>query len=102
LTLPKNVTHYVRGYTDKHWWPQAEALVGLVNAWQLSADDTYLEAAIKNWQFIKDKLIDIEKGEWYWRVNRDGIVARDEDKSGPWKCPYHNGRAMLELMRRLP
>lgn len=88
--------------TDKHWWPQAEALVGLVNAWQLSADDKYLEAAVKNWRFIQNKMIDKEQGEWHWRVSRGGIVCRDEDKSGPWKCPYHNGRAMLELMKRLP
>jgi cellobiose epimerase len=88
--------------SDKHWWPQAEALVGLVNAWQLSADDKYLEGAIRNWRFIQLKLIDREYGEWYWRVDRSGAVNRDEDKSGPWKCPYHNGRAMLELMHRLP
>lgn len=88
--------------TDKHWWPQAEALVGLVNAWQLSADDRYLVAAIKNWRFIQDKMIDKEEGEWHWRVSRGGFVYRDQDKSGPWKCPYHNGRAMLELIRRLP
>ncbi len=87
---------------DKHWWPQAEALVGLVNAWQLSAKDKYLEAAIRNWRFIQAHLIDKECGEWHWRVNRSGSVNRDEDKSGPWKCPYHNGRAMLELIRRLP
>ena len=88
--------------TDKHWWPQAEALVGLVNAWQLSADDKYLEAAIRNWRFIQSKLVDKEYGEWHWRVNRQGDVYRNQDKSGPWKCPYHNGRAMLELMARLP
>ena len=87
---------------DKHWWPQAEALVGLVNAWQLSANDKYLEAAIRTWRFIQTKLIDKEYGEWYWRVDRSGVVNRDEDKSGPWKCPYHNGRAMLELIHRLP
>jgi mannobiose 2-epimerase len=88
--------------TDKHWWPQAEALVGFVNAWQLSANDKYLEAAIKNWRFIQEKLIDKERGEWHWRVSRGGVVYREEDKAGPWKCPYHNGRAMLELMMRLP
>jgi cellobiose epimerase len=88
--------------SDKHWWPQAEALVGLVNAWQLSADDKYLEAAIRTWRFIQNKLIDREYGEWFWRVSRSGVVNRDEDKSGPWKCPYHNGRAMLELLNRLP
>jgi mannobiose 2-epimerase len=46
-------------------------------------------------------MIDRKHGEWYWRVDRDGNVNFSEDKAGPWKCPYHNGRAMLELLRRL-
>jgi cellobiose epimerase len=50
--LMNEVNHKGVQDTDKHWWPQAEALVGLVNAWQLSADDKYLEAAIRNWRFI--------------------------------------------------
>lgn len=88
--------------SDKHWWPQAEALVGLVNAWQLTGNSIYFDNALKVWQFIKDRLIDRKNGEWYWRVNREGVVNFSEDKAGPWKCPYHNGRAMLELLRRLP
>ncbi len=87
---------------DRHWWAQAEALVGLVNAWQLSADDKYLEAAIKTWRFIQSSLIDKEYGEWHGRVDRGGVIDRNEDKSGLSKCPFHNGRAMLELIRRLP
>ncbi|MEQ8581498.1 MAG: AGE family epimerase/isomerase [Marinoscillum sp.] len=86
--------------TDKHWWPQAEALVGLVNAWQITADERYLTQADKTWSFIKARLID-PKGEWHWRVTRAGQVILDEDKAGPWKCPYHNGRALLELRKRL-
>lgn len=87
--------------TDKHWWPQAEALVGLINAWQISGEERYLREAEKTWSFIKTRLID-PKGEWHWRVTRTGRVVLDEDKAGPWKCPYHNGRALLELYRRLP
>jgi mannobiose 2-epimerase len=87
---------------DKHWWPQAEALVGLVNAWQLSADDKYLEAAVRTWRFIQSNLIDKEYGEWHGRVDGRGVIDRNEDKAGPSKCPLHNGRAMLELIRRLP
>ena len=88
--------------SDKQWWPQAEALVGMVNAWQLSANDKFLEAAIKNWRFIQSKLIDKEFGDWHGCLNRKGEIDRNEDKAGPLKCPYHNGRAMLELMTRLP
>lgn len=86
--------------TDKHWWPQAEALVGLINAYQLSGNDKYFYRAEHCWDFIQNKLID-QDGEWHWMVHKDGSVNRNEDKAGPWKCPYHNGRAMLEMMDRL-
>ena len=87
--------------TDKHWWPQAEALIGYVNAWQITGNDDYLTSAEKVWSFIRKYLIDTKNGEWFWRVSRTGTVNVEEDKAGPWKCPYHNGRAMLELMARL-
>lgn len=86
--------------TDKHWWPQAEALVGLVNVYQLTGNSAYLQKADDTWRFINTRLVDTE-GEWHWMVHRDGSINRVEDKAGPWKCPYHNGRAMLELMERL-
>ena len=88
--------------TDKHWWPQAEALVGFVNAKFISQDLKYLGYAEKVWGFIQEKIIDHENGEWFWRVTKEGEVIHTEDKAGPWKCPYHNGRAMIELIERLP
>jgi mannobiose 2-epimerase len=87
--------------TDKHWWPQAEAMVGLVNAYQVSRDTEYLSLAINTWQFVKDKIIDEIYGEWYFRVDRSGKPYTEEDKAGIWKCPYHNGRACLEILNRL-
>lgn len=86
--------------TDKHWWPQSEAIVGCVNAWQLTGDPTWLDTARRVWDFIDKNLIDRKDGEWHWRVDREGNVCRDEDKAGPWKCPYHNGRAALEVLER--
>ncbi len=87
--------------TDRHWWPQAEGMVGFVNSWELTGQITYLSAAIRLWEFIKNYLIDRPNGEWYWRVDDKGTVNCNEDKAGPWKCPYHNGRAILELLKRL-
>lgn len=87
--------------TDKHWWPQAEAVVGFLNAWQLSGDEKFYNAAGRSWQFIRKYLLDAELGEWRWRVNRAGEPDFSEDKVSQWKCPYHNGRACLEGMRRL-
>jgi cellobiose epimerase len=87
---------------EKHWWPQAEALVGLINSWQLTNQTSYLASALRVWDFIKTWMIDHQNGEWYWRVDEAGEVNFTEDKAGPWKCPYHNGRAMFELLQRLP
>jgi len=87
--------------SDKHWWPQAEALVGYFNAYQLSGDEEFVRKALAVWEFIKDKIIDHLHGEWVWGVNREGIPDTGKEKAGFWKCPYHNSRACLELMRRI-
>ncbi len=87
---------------DLHWWPQAEALVGFMHAYQLTGREVYLTSMRKVWSFINTNMIDRLNGEWYWRVDRSGNVCFDEDKAGPWKCPYHNSRALLELLKRIP
>jgi len=87
--------------TDKHWWPQAEGIVGFVNAWQNTGDEKYLQRAEAIWQYIKKYIIDTTHGEWWYRVTKDGLPYVVEDKVGPWKGPYHNGRACLEIIKRL-
>lgn len=85
----------------KEWWPQAEAVVGFINAFQLSGDGRYLAAAAKTWEFIATRLIDRQHGEWFRGVTRDGQVIPTFEKVGFWKCPYHNGRMGLEVLARL-
>jgi len=87
--------------TDKHWWPQAEAMVGVVDAYEIKQDDKYLIELQKLWCFIKYNLIDKEKGEWYWLVDINSIPNEKEDKVGFWKCSYHNSRALMEVMERI-
>lgn len=86
---------------EKHWWPQAEALIGFCNAWQLTGNYLYRDALINNWHFIKKYILDISQGEWIWGVDRDGNQMTGQDKVGIWKCPYHNSRACLQLLHRL-
>lgn len=88
--------------TNKDWWPQAEAVVGFWNAAQISKNDMYTEASEACWHFIKHKLLDKNKGEWYWGVDREGRPDLKNDKAGPWKSCYHNSRMCLEMIRRLP
>ena len=87
--------------TDKHWWPQAEAMVGYVNAWQLTGNKSYLDEAEKVWNFIKLKIVDSELGEWFWKVDFEGNPYTTDEKTGFWKCPYHNTRSLIEVMTRL-
>ena len=86
---------------EKHWWPQAEALVGFYNAWQVSGRHEFLQLAFNNWAFIKQYIRDNAKGEWFWGVLEDHSVMPGQDKAGLWKCPYHNGRACMEIIRRI-
>jgi mannobiose 2-epimerase len=87
--------------TDKHWWPQAEAVVGFLNAHELSGKPHFLGAAERSWAFIAKFIVDHEHGEWFWRVSKDGVPSNEEDKVGPWKCPYHNSRTCFEVMERM-
>lgn len=89
--------------TTRVWWVQAEAMVGYMNAYQKDPEKTeYLQAVSDIWDFIKKYLIDKrESSEWFWCVNEDGSIIENKPIVEPWKCPYHNGRMCLEIIRRV-
>lgn len=86
--------------SKKDWWPQAEAVVGFLNAYQISGDNRFQEAASKTWAFIDKRLVDHDGGEWFQSVDKDGPM-RNLPKISLWKCPYHNSRACLEVIARM-
>ena len=86
---------------QKHWWVQAEAIVGFYNTWQITGDEKYLAIVEKNWQYIKAKILDQNNGEWFWGRDENGEIMQGEDKAGLWKCPYHNSRACIEIIKRI-
>lgn len=94
-----------RGVVNTHriWWVQAETVIGFLNGYQKDPSrKEYLQAAESEWQFIKDHVIDKRAGsEWYWEVDEDGRPYPDRPIVEPWKCPYHNGRMCMEVMKRL-
>lgn len=99
MIYEKNLdTHHLDA--DRHWWVQAETVVGYMNLYQHFGDEDALQKALDCWEFIKSRLIDKEHGEWYWSIRADDTVNREEDKAGFWKCPYHNGRMCMEVMER--
>lgn len=86
--------------SDRHWWPQFEAMVGFMNAFEISRDEKYLEVVERLWKFTKSHL-EHESGEWWWRVNEEYLPNVSDDLVGPWKGPYHNSRGMMEVIRIL-
>lgn len=85
---------------DRHWWVQAETIVGYADLYQHFNDKRALTRAIQCWEFVKRHLTDHANGEWYWSIRADGSINRNDDKAGFWKCPYHNGRMCMEIMER--
>jgi mannobiose 2-epimerase len=85
---------------DRHWWVQAETVVGFYNLYQYFGDEEALQKAIRCWQYIKDHLIDRDGGEWWWSCDPEGNINHRDDKAGFWKCPYHNSRMCLEIIER--
>ena len=87
--------------TTRVWWVQAEAVVGFLNGWQRSPEHReYLEAAEDIWKYNKEKIVDHRAGsEWFWAVDQEGNPL-DKPVVEPWKCPYHNGRMCMEVIRR--
>lgn len=89
-------------YSDRVWWVQAEAVVGFYNGYERDKEKVeYLEAAKNIWKYIQDKFIDKRNGsEWFWLLDKDGNPYENKPIVEPWKCPYHNGRMCIEIIRR--
>jgi mannobiose 2-epimerase len=85
---------------EKHSWPQAEAMIGFFNAYELTKEERYLDYSMNCWQFVKHHIKDKNHGEWFWGVDENS-AAMPKEKAGFWKCPYHNSRACMELINRI-
>jgi len=85
--------------TDKHWWPQVEAMVGLHYVYQLTNEENYKNAILDIWEYTQHHLIDRKNGEWHFRVDQHNNPYINEDKLSMWKAPYHNSRALINLLK---
>ncbi|GHV04636.1 cellobiose 2-epimerase [Clostridia bacterium] len=92
-----------RGIENKTriWWVQAEAALGFFNLYEKTRDDKYLTATRELLGYIEDKLTDKRDGsEWFWDLDDNDRPTSRNPIAEPWKCPYHNGRMVFELLRR--
>lgn len=92
-----------RGKVDETriWWVQAESVLGFVNLWLKYGEPAYRDAAADIFHFIEEKLVDKRPGsEWFWSLDAQGNPIPGKPIVEPWKCPYHNGRMCMELIRK--
>ena len=86
---------------QRHWWAHAEAVVGFYNAFQLSGEIHFANAAEKIWGYILAHFVDRHNGDWFKVLEADGDPIPTQFKTGPWECPYHHARLCFEMSKRL-
>ena len=79
----------------KFWWPQTEAIIATLYAYEATGDDKYLiwHKQVSEWTYAH--FPDTEKGEWYGYLHRDGTVAQPA-KGNIFKGPFHIPRMMIK------
>lgn len=79
----------------KFWWPQTEAIIATLYAYEATGDDKYLvwHKQISEWTYAH--FPDGECGEWYGYLHRDGTVAQPA-KGNIFKGPFHIPRMMIK------
>lgn len=94
--------HRLHGVTEtnKEFWQQAEALVGFLDAFELTGDARYWDAFRNIHSFVFRRMIHWEQGEWFPLLARDGTVLWDY-MGHNWKICYHTIRSMVETILRL-
>lgn len=83
---------------SRQWWVEAETVVANLWAWKYLDVEGGDAFAQKTLDYIKSHLINWKDGEWYWDCDAQGRPNVTDDKAGPWKCPYHNGRMCFQAL----
>jgi mannobiose 2-epimerase len=83
----------------KNWWAQAEGLNALLLFSKIFPEEKrYFELFLRQWEYVKENLIDQELGGWYWGSIEKEPGSKFGSKSSIWQGTYHNGRALMNCM----
>ncbi|WP_298575233.1 AGE family epimerase/isomerase [uncultured Porphyromonas sp.] len=79
----------------KFWWPQTEAIIATLYAYEATGEERFLRMhqQISDWTYAH--FPDVEYGEWYGYLHRDGTVAQPA-KGNIFKGPFHIPRMMIK------
>ncbi len=79
----------------KFWWPQTEAVIASLYAYEATGDPRYIEMHRKANDWAYEHFPDPVYGEWFGYLHRDGTVAQDA-KGNLFKGPFHIPRMMIK------
>jgi N-acylglucosamine 2-epimerase len=84
----------------KFWWPQNEAIIATLMAYEMTGEDKYASwhEMIHQWAF--KHFPDPEYGEWFGYLHRDGSLSSSL-KGNIWKGPFHIPRMYLTAWKTL-
>ncbi len=86
--------------TTRAWWPQAEAMLGFEFGWRMTRDPAWISRIRTQWAYICGHTVDPREGsEWFNELREDGTLIDEKPMVEEWKCPYHNGRMCLRLLK---
>lgn len=76
---------------DKSWWPQAEAVLGLLNVYKITGEENYQKLAKEQISYIQKYFVN-DQGEWNTGVNQKGEPVKGTPMIFFWKSMYHTVR----------
>lgn len=79
----------------KFWWPQTEAIIAALYAYEATGEEKYLEMHKKICEYTYATFPDKEYGEWYGYLHFDGSVSQPA-KGNLFKGPFHIPRMMIK------
>lgn len=79
----------------KFWWPQTEAIIATLYAYDATGNEKYIEMHKKVNDWAYEFLPDREFPEWFGYLHRDGTVAQTA-KGNIFKGPFHIPRMMIK------
>jgi len=78
----------------KFWWPQCEAIIATLMAYDLTGDEKYARWHRMVHDYAFEKFGDGEFGEWFGYLRRDGVVCNSA-KGNHFKGPFHLPRMLM-------
>ncbi len=76
------------GWDVKYWWPQTEAIIATLLAWELTGEARHAERFRLAFDWAHEHFADQRHGEWFAYLRRDGTPLT-EVKGNHWKGPFH-------------